>query len=145
MDATNDMRIGQLAARFGINAKTIRYYESIGLLPSPARRPSGYRAYGEADAERLAFVRTAQRFGLRLDQIREVLAFRDRGERPCGFVLGAVHGELAELDERIAQLQAMRSELADLLERAESQPASADAEFCELLEHRDGTDRQETR
>ena len=138
------MRIGQLAARFSINAKTIRYYESIGLLPSPARRPSGYRAYGEADAERLAFVRTAQRFGLRLDQIREILAFRDRGERPCRFVLGAVRGELAELDERIAQLQAMRSELADLLERAESQPASADAEFCELLEHRDATDRVET-
>ena len=139
MEATNDMRIGQLAARFGINAKTIRYYESIGLLPSPARRPSGYRAYGEADAERLAFVRTAQRFGLRLDQIREILAFRDRGERPCGFVLGTVRGELAELDERIAQLQAIRSELADLLERAESQPASADTEFCELLEHRDAT------
>src|SRR5437870_94459 len=82
------LRIGQLAERLGLNTKTIRYYESIGLLPSPARRPSGYRVYGEDDADRLAFVRTAQRFGLRLDQIREVLAFRDRGERPCDFVLG---------------------------------------------------------
>lgn len=133
------MRIGQLAARFGLNAKTIRYYESIGLLPSPARRPSGYRSYGESDAGRLAFVRTAQRFGLRLDQIREILAFRDRGERPCGFVLGAVRGELTDLDERIAELQAMRSELAELLARAESQSARGEAEFCELLEHRAGT------
>ena len=82
------MRIGQLAERFGVNTKTIRYYESIGLLPSPVRRPSGYRVYGESDAERLAFVRTAQRFGLHLDQIGEILGLRDRGERPCDYVWG---------------------------------------------------------
>lgn len=130
------MRIGQLAERLGINAKTIRYYESIGLLPRPARRSSGYRSYGEQDAERLTFVRTAQRFGLRLDQIREILAFRDRGERPCDFVLGAVRREVADLDQRIAELQATRAELANLLARAESQPPGGGGRFCELLEHR---------
>lgn len=131
------MRIGQLAELVGINTKTIRYYESIGLLPSPARRPSGYRAYGEDDAVRLAFVRTAQRFGLRLDQIREVLAFRDRDEPPCPYVLGAVQREVTALDQRIAELQATRGELAGLLARAQSQPPSGQARYCELLEHRD--------
>jgi len=98
------LRIGELAERVGINPKTIRYYESIGLLPEPERRPSGYRTYRAEDAERLAFVRTAQRFGLRLDQIREILAFRDRRERPCDYVLGAIRGEVADLDARIAEL-----------------------------------------
>lgn len=129
------MRIGVLAERLGINPKTIRYYESIGLLPTPARRPSGYREYGEEDAERLAFVRTAQRFGLRLDQIREILAFRERRERPCAFVLDAVRRELADLDQRIAELQRTRAELGNLLARAEALP-SGDARYCDLLEHR---------
>lgn len=137
-DATpvRGMRIGQLADRLGVNTKTIRYYESIGLLPAPARRPSGYRVYLEKDAERLAFVRTAQRFGLRLDQIREILAFRDRDERPCDYVLSAARGEVADLDRRIAELQATREELGSLLTRAESEAPTDGGRFCELLEHR---------
>lgn len=142
--AAPGMRIGQLAERLGINTKTIRYYESIGLLPNPARRPSGYRMYGEDDAGRLSFVRTAQRFGLRLDQIREILAFRDRGERPCGYVLGAVRREVAALDQRIGELQGTRGELAGLLARAESQTSTDDARFCDLLEHRENETSQET-
>ncbi len=144
-NATTDggMRIGQLAERLGVNTKTIRYYESIGLLPAPARRPSGYRVYGEADAERLAFVRTAQRFGLSLDQIGEILAFRDRGERPCDYVLDAVRGEVADLDRRISELQGMRHELGRLLVHAESQPPTDGGRFCQLLEHRDGMDPKE--
>jgi DNA-binding transcriptional MerR regulator len=66
---------------------TIRYYEAIGLLPSPPRSPSGYRQYTEADAERPEFIRSAKALGVRLDDIREVLAFRDRGAYPCPYVL----------------------------------------------------------
>ncbi len=97
----------------------------------------GYRVYGDEDAERLAFVRTAQRFGLSLDQIGEILAFRDRGERPCDFVLGAVRREVADLGQRIAGLQATREELGRLLASAESQPPTDGGRFCELLEHRE--------
>lgn len=57
------MRIGQLAGRFDLNPKTIRFYESIGLLPEPVRTSGGYRLYGDSDAERLQFIRTAQRLG----------------------------------------------------------------------------------
>src|SRR3546814_457103 len=80
------MRIGELAARLAINTKTIRYYEGIGLLPPPDRTASGYRAYDEDDVERLTFIKTAQRLGITLDEIREILAFRERGERPCEYV-----------------------------------------------------------
>ncbi len=133
--AATPMRIGQLARRAGVNPKTIRYYESIGLLPPPARQPSGYRTYREGDADRLAFVRRAQRFGLRLDQIGEILALRDRGERPCTFVLATVRAEVADLDRRIAELRAARRQLQELLGRAEALPASDDGGICQLLEH----------
>ncbi|MBA2319525.1 MAG: heavy metal-responsive transcriptional regulator [Deltaproteobacteria bacterium] len=137
------MRIGQLAERLGVNTRTIRYYERIGLLPEPERRPSGYRMYGAEDAERLAFVRSAQRFGLKLDEIREVLAFRDRGERPCVYVLETVRREVADLDRRIAGLDAARTQLAGLLARAESLPASVGGRYCELLEHHDNETDEE--
>ena len=67
------MRIGELADRLGVTTKSIRFYESIGLLPDPARTASGYRDYAEADAERLTFIKTAQRLGLSLDEIREIM------------------------------------------------------------------------
>jgi DNA-binding transcriptional MerR regulator len=127
------LRIGEVAARCGVNPKTIRYYEQIGLLPEPERLSSGYRVYGRNDVERLAFIRSAQRFGLALDEIREVLAFRDRGEAPCGYVREVVRREAARLDERIAELLEMREELGRLLARTDD--GSGDAGYCHLLEH----------
>lgn len=131
------MRIGQLAERIGVNPKTIRYYETIGLLPEPKRRPSGYRTYDADDLERVAFIRRAQQFGLRLDAIGETLALRDRGERPCDYVLGAVRRKLNDLDRRIAELNAGRDQLAALLARADTLPIGDGARFCDLLEHQD--------
>lgn len=67
------MQIGELAGELGLNTRTIRYYEGIGLLPEPERTGGNYRAYGREDLERLRFIRAAQRLGLTLDEIREVL------------------------------------------------------------------------
>lgn len=128
------LRIGELADRCGVNPKTVRYYEDIGLLPEPERLPSGYRVYGRDDVERLAFIRSAQRFGLALDDVREVLAFRDRGELPCGYVREVVRREAARLDERIAELLEIREELRRLLARTDD--VAQDAGYCHLLEHR---------
>ncbi|MHB1064860.1 MAG: MerR family transcriptional regulator [Georgenia sp.] len=77
------MRIGELAREGGVNPKTIRYYESIGLLPEPDRTASGYRDYEPSDLARLTFIRSAKRLGISLDEIREILAFQQRGEARC--------------------------------------------------------------
>jgi len=66
------MRIGQLADETGVTTKTIRYYEEIGLLPAPARQPSGYRRYAGADVDRLDFVAKAKALGLSLEEITNV-------------------------------------------------------------------------
>lgn len=112
------MKIGEFAERSGVSAKALRYYEDIGILRPAARTPSGYRLYDEDACRQLAFVRAAQGVGLRLSEIREVIAMRDRGEVPCGHVLELIHRRAAELDERISGMLALRDELARLVRRA---------------------------
>ena len=125
------MRIGELAHTAGVSTKAIRFYESIGVLPDPARTASGYRQYAVADAERLAFVKTAQRFGLRLDEIREIVALRDRGLRPCDYVAGVVDRRVREIDQRVAEMVSLRDELVRLQDAACSRAGAT----CEVVEH----------
>lgn len=130
------VRIGELATQTGASPKTIRYYEQIGLLPAPPRTPSGYRDYSADAASRLGFVRAAQSVGLTLGEIREVLAFRDRGEPPCAHVQQLIEQHAADLRARIAALTAMRAELEHLAQRARATPdtAATDAVYCHIIE-----------
>lgn len=130
------MRIGQLAAQTGVSTKTIRYYEDIDILPAPPRAPSGYRDYGDDAPARLGFIRAAQSVGLTLGEIREVLAFRERGEAPCAHVRQLIERHAADLAERIAALTTMRDDLERLARRASALSATAgtDAAFCHIIE-----------
>lgn len=101
------MKIGELAATTGFPPKTIRYYESEGLLGLPERTEAGYRTYGQIDRERLLFVRKAKRLGLSLAEIRSVLQLYDRQEPTCVHVKSL-------LDAKLAQVEAAINELADL-------------------------------
>lgn len=130
---TRGMRIGELAGELGLNPRTIRYYEAIGLLPEPPRTGGGYRAYNQDDLDRLRFIRAAQRLGLTLDEIREVLAFAERGEPPCGFVRDRLRREVAAIDARIAELLALRGELASLQAKAERLPPPPPGGYCPLV------------
>jgi MerR family copper efflux transcriptional regulator len=118
------VRIGDLAQRSGVTAKTIRYYEDIGLVGPPARTPSGYRDYEPSALERLAFIRAAQAIGLTLGEIRSIIALRDDGQTPCGHVLDLLRQRADELDRRIAELRSLRSELRRLVDRAEGLDAA---------------------
>jgi MerR family copper efflux transcriptional regulator len=119
-----------------VPAKTIRYYEDIGLMPEPPRTSGGYRNYGGGDAARLGFIRAAQSVGLSLGEIREVLAFRDRGEIPCAHVASLIERRAADLTERIAALERMRQDLQRLSKNARTMsPAKAQgAAFCHIIE-----------
>jgi DNA-binding transcriptional MerR regulator len=130
------MQIGAFAKRFNLNPKTIRYYEAIDLLPAPARTASGYRHYDEAAAARLGFIQRAKLLGLSLDDVRDILAIRERGEQPCARVLALVDAELALLDQRIQELTALRADLTALRRQwaAEPNPAASAACLCPLIE-----------
>lgn len=128
------MRIGELADCIGVNPKTVRYYEGIGLLPAPARQPSGYREYSDEDVDRLRFIRTAQRLGLSLAEISEILGFRERGERPCDYVLEVLDRQVADLDRRMAEMSELRRELTALKAEADRLPDKETC-YCAVIEH----------
>jgi len=112
------VRIGELAERTGLSTKALRYYESIGVLPEPARTPSGYRDYPVDAQDVVRFVRSAQAVGLSLGEIREILAYRDRGETPCAHVVDLIRRRAAAIDEQMAALERTRRELRRLERRA---------------------------
>jgi len=113
--ARQRLRVGELASAAGVTADTIRYYEREGLLPAPDRTASGYRAYDDAALDRLRFIQGAQRLGLRLGDIRDLLAVRDTGICPCEPAEDLLTRRLAEVDAEIARLVALRRDMTRML------------------------------
>jgi len=130
------MRIGELATRAGLNTRTLRYYERIGLLRPTTRTPAGYRVYSATDAERLAFIRRAQTLGLSLAEIADILALREAGSPPCQHVRALAARRVAAIDRQRADLATLRADLIHLAERADAVEAacSASAAICLAFE-----------
>jgi DNA-binding transcriptional MerR regulator len=110
------LRVGQLADAVGVAPDTIRYYERAGLLPPPARTTAGYRAYEPGVVDRLRFIQGAQRLGLRLRNIRDLLAIRDTGVCPCEPAEQLLRRRLAELDAEMARLTHLRAQMVAMVE-----------------------------
>ena len=129
------MRIGALAAEAGVSTKTIRYYESIGLLAEPDRSPSGYRQYGEDAVERLRFIRDAQATGLSLAEIASVLELKDAGSTSCAHTMALLERHVAELDAQIDRLRQARAELVEMAQRARrlDPAACTDPNRCQVI------------
>ena len=128
------MKIGEVAGRAGVPAKTIRFWEDQQVLPRAARTPAGYRDYGPAVLERLAFIRHAQAAGLTLEAIRQVLGIRDGGQPPCVHVTGLIARRLAEVEARLAELARTRDQLAALAERAAAQDPADCHGYCSIID-----------
>jgi MerR family copper efflux transcriptional regulator len=127
------MRIGELGEKAELSAKTIRYYEAIRILPEPDRTPSGYRDYEESALERLRFIKAAQAVAFTLGEIKEVLAFGDRGEAPCTHVTHLMEGRIRNLSQHIRGLQEMRCQLQRLVERAKTLSSPQPGTFCHII------------
>jgi DNA-binding transcriptional MerR regulator len=108
------VQIKQLSRSTGLPEKTIRFYEAIGVLPPPKRRPNGYREYGEADVARVRFVAGLRRLDFSLDDVGEILAMRDRREAPCRVVLEWLSARADEIAQRIAELRRLEEDLRRL-------------------------------
>jgi DNA-binding transcriptional MerR regulator len=128
------LTVSHLGAEVGLSAATVRYYERLGLLPAPERSAVGYRQYPKEAVERLRFIKSAQRVGLRLREIAELLAICDQGLCPCGHSEALLRARMAELDAQVAELQAVRGELARVVERypaAACHDPTATSRWCE--------------
>ncbi|WP_430868166.1 heavy metal-responsive transcriptional regulator [Demequina aurantiaca] len=129
------MRIGELADAGNVTAKTVRYYESIGLMLAPERTASGYRDYSDAALDRLRFIRDAQASGLTLAEAGQILRMKDDGESTCQHTRALVNRHLTDIDAQIASLLAAKGELTALSRRAGSMnPADCtDPNACQVL------------
>ncbi|MEU0393236.1 MerR family transcriptional regulator [Streptomyces sp. NPDC006208] len=128
------MRIGELARRAGTTTRTLRYYESRGLLPA-LRAGNGYRTYGEDDLRLVQQIRTLQDFGFDLEETRpfvECLRAGHPAGDACPASLAVYRAKLAELDVLIEQLQSVRAQVGAQLLRAEAQLPGGPDPQCEF-------------
>jgi Cu(I)-responsive transcriptional regulator len=124
--------IGAAATRSGVKVPTIRYYEQIGLLPKPARSKSNRRNYDAADLGRLKFIRRARDLGFSIEHVRELLSLADQRNRPCADVDTIACQHLAEIDQKITDLKAMRRELSTIIDQC-GRGVIADCRIIEAL------------
>jgi Cu(I)-responsive transcriptional regulator len=111
----DSLSIGELGKATGIKVETIRYYESAGLLPKPARTAGNYRSYSASHLTRLGFIRRARGLGFSLDEVRQLLRLSDDRDRTCEEVDAIARTHLADVEQKIADLQALRVELDGLI------------------------------
>ncbi len=108
------MLIGVVSQQFGISPKTIRWYESKGLLHPTERSESGYRYYSPQNVERIAFIRRALQLGFSVKEIQQILQIRQSGSVPCESVLKLLDEHIGELEERIETLEVLKMDLKKL-------------------------------
>ena len=128
----SNLGIGQLGQATGTKVTTIRFYEDQGLLREPRRSASGRRQYGDADRQRLAFIRRSRSLGFPIDAVRELLALSDDASTSCTAVDTIARAHLADFDQKIADLMAMRSELDRVIGSCR-QGTVADCKIIETL------------
>ena len=105
-----EISIGELSRRTGVKVATIRYYEAIALMSQPPRR-GNQRRYAEPEVSRLGFIRHARELGFEIEAIRTLLALQDDPNQPCATADRIARGRLAEVEQRIRSLTALKAEL----------------------------------
>ena len=123
--------IGAMARDTECPPETIRYYERAGLLPPPARTAGNYRLYGRAHLERLVFIRNCRTLDMTLDEIKQLLRFRDEPQSECGAAHPLIDEHIAHIGERIAELEQLQRQLQAL--RRQCQPIG-EAKKCGILD-----------
>ena len=119
MSGADKLTIGRLARLGGVNLETIRYYERRGLLPKPPRTRSGYRMFPSDTARRLRFIKRAQELGFSLKEVRDLLSLRVRPGASPADIRARADAKVADIDQKIRVLQAMKKVLRSLSGRCD--------------------------
>jgi MerR family copper efflux transcriptional regulator len=133
-DLMDSLTIGQLAKQTDIGLETIRFYEREGLIESPPRRSSGYRAFPLETVPRVRFIRTAKELGFSLKEIGELLALRVDPVESCAHVKTIAEEKIADIEKRVRTLQRMRNTLRKLVTACEARIATSDCPILESLD-----------
>jgi MerR family transcriptional regulator, copper efflux regulator len=111
------MNIGEVAVKSGVPAKTIRYYEDVGLIPPARRTESGYRDYDDRDLATLRFVQRSRSLGFSVKDVGALLALWHDNARASAEVKALAADHVSEIDRKLVELKSMRRTLVDLMER----------------------------
>lgn len=138
MDArATGLTIGKVANSAGLAIDTVRYYEREGLVEKPSRSPAGYRHYRPDVIARLRFIRQAKELGFTLSEIRELLALKVAPGKSCADVRARAQAKIADVEQRIAQLDRMKRALARLAASCSGRGPTSECPILDALETRD--------
>jgi DNA-binding transcriptional MerR regulator len=130
----NAVPIGLLSKATGVKVPTIRYYESVGLMPEAPRSEGNRRLYGDQAVRRLRFIRHARELGFEVGDIRQLLNLADQPERPCHEVDVIAQRHLAEINSRINRLRALKTEVSRMIGEC-AKGRVADCRIIDVLAH----------
>ena len=133
---SSSLTIGKLAKAADVKVPTIRFYEQIGLLPEPDGTDNDRRVYQEATVRRLAFIKHARQLGFPIEAVRSLLDLSDHPEQTCDSANALAEEQLASVEHKIAQLEALRTELKRMV-AAGCKGAAADCQVIESLANHD--------
>ena len=139
--------IGEIAKELGVRPGTVRYYETLRLLPTPRRSAGGYRLYDGESRQRLVFIANAKSLGLTLREIRQIVTVRQSGRLPCDAVRTMLADHVRGIDQQIARLQALKSDLQTIFKSYRTRPDSREAirhAVCPMIETVSGGCRTRT-
>lgn len=138
-EVTNLVKIGELSKSTGLPVKTIRYYEDLDLIHAVKRTQGGFRLFDEKTTViRLQFIRQAQTLGMSLDEIREFLEVRDRGELPCHDIKDHLEDKVVQIEEQIEALKHLQCQIKLLLAGADPiLETPPDERICPIIQPED--------
>jgi Cd(II)/Pb(II)-responsive transcriptional regulator len=127
------LKIGELAKRTDLLVETIRYYEQKGLLPDPPRSDGNYRLYSDTHLERLQFIRHCRSLDMTLEEIRNLLRFRDAPDQNCGEVNALLDEHIQHVGRRIKELKLLQKNLKGLRNLCRQEQATKDCRILQSL------------
>jgi len=129
------LKIGELAKKTGLSVGTLRYYSDLGVLHPVQRGDNGYRYYSLDASQQVEFIKKAQALGFTLEEIKQILDVRDRGEKPCGLVQSLLNKKIEQLEIQIKQMTLFKAELEEYRTawKNNPNPESELQEVCPLI------------
>ncbi|MEL7007244.1 MAG: heavy metal-responsive transcriptional regulator [Cyanobacteria bacterium J06588_4] len=135
MEKITQLKIGELARQTGLAVGTLRYYSDLGLLQPVTRGENGYRYYAQDACQQVEFIKKAQALGFSLEEIKQILDVRDRGDKPCSLVQSLLDRKIEQIQSQIEQMTLFKTELEEYRQTWNDSPPPqiSDREVCPLI------------